>query len=1051
MSERLERVKLLYERALHLEPASHAEFLRRECGDDEELRRELEELLEWKASGSFLAEPIPRLLQRDDVPPEDTGAVGDRIGSYRLIERIASGGMGTVWRAVRADETFAKEVAIKLIKRGMDSEAIVQRFHRERRLLAQLDHPGIARILDGGASADGQPYMVMELVHGVAFDVGAPLLPLAARLELFAKVCDAVDAAHELGIVHRDLKPSNLLITPEGEPKLLDFGIAKLVREEGREATLLTRTAERLLTPRYAAPEQLRGGEVTTATDVYALGVLLYELLCGQSPYERTTTLRELESAICDGAPHRPSTRTRGTTRRSLRGDLDTIALRAMAKEPERRYPRAGALAADLRRHLRQEPIFARGDSWSYRATTFARRNRWTLAVFAAIVLALSVGLYVARREALFAERMRDLAERRAEAVEREAALSRLGAASEALEAQRDATARTFLEAVPTAHRHWEWQHLAARLDRSLVRSNDLRLAGKEKMQRVAWLPGDRRLAVAGQDGHVHLVDSATLLIERSLPGHRVAGYLVATPDGQRLAFCCGRDPITVLDVASGQIEVRLSGGEDEVRCLDVDPSSRYLVAGTSEGRVRIFDLQARALHASIELEKRSQIRAVSYAPSGRKIAVTCNRAYVHLLEIENMRWAQRFQHHESRAFCVAWSPDERLLATGSLDHSLRVIDATSGELQRESVRVKGEVWTCAFLPSGREVVAGGAHLVRANLVSWREDVAFCGSGPMALSRDGERLAVSSAEGLAIFDAHTQGLLRAHASKGWVRGLAVSPDGRLVAAIDRNEGGIYEHRGPTLVPVPRASFGGEFACFDHSGDRLVVLHRDGDAEIRTVADWSVSRRIPESAATFGVIQEPWLIMARDLDRKGLAIVDLGTDLPPRAFGSHEVLCLAVSRDGAKLASIAKVARRVPDIRMALQVWSLPEGGLLWSQELPRLAYAVAFAPDGTILVGGDGGLSVWSFGVSTPVREIPFEASISSFAYSPDGTRLSTNDSDGAVRLWDGASLRHLVELGRHETGGFRTAWSADGSLLVSGGKDGVCLAFDGPASSAPK
>ncbi len=339
-------------------------------------------------------------------------AAGGRVGPWRLLERLGAGGMGEVWLAERADGGFEQRAAVKLLKRGLDTDLVLARFERERAILARLQHPGIARLLDGGTSADGRPYFALEHVAGRPLTdyAAAQDLDVEARLELVLAVCNAVEYAHRNLVVHRDLKPSNILVTADGEPKLLDFGIAKLLADE--EDARLTHTGLKVLTPAYAAPEQAAGQPVTTATDVYGLGVVLYELLTGELPRGRQGGAPASDGAAGAGSVLRPSIAVRGTgsaaapaagprrerLARRLVGDLDTIVLRAMAPEPERRYGSVAALAEDLRRHLAGLPILARPESLRYRAGKFVRRHRAavvaaTLAVAALLaMLAVSIG-----------------------------------------------------------------------------------------------------------------------------------------------------------------------------------------------------------------------------------------------------------------------------------------------------------------------------------------------------------------------------------------------------------------------------------------------------------------------------------------------------------------------------------------------------------------------------------------------------------------------------------------------------------------------------------
>ncbi len=411
--ERWPDLEALLDHALDLPPDERAAFLEAVRADDPDLLEEVREVLRAGDRARTLLQDSGLLLrwqhELPEVPDDEDDLAGTTVGRYRLLEEIGRGGMGTVYHTERADGAFEQTVALKLVRRGMNSVAVVRRFRHERQVLAGLDHPHVARLLDGGRSDDGRPYFVMELVRGEPITDWANRrrLGVAARLRLFGQICQAVAFAHRNLVVHRDLKPSNILITAEGHVKLLDFGIAKLLTPNVAEATL-TQTGGLMLTPQYAAPEQLRGEAVTTATDVYALGVLLYELLAGQPPYRlATSSPAEWERVVGEVQPPRPSAAvtpeapaTHGLPpdrlKRRLRGDLDTICLKALRKEPERRYASAEALGEDLGRHLAGLPVEARRDTAGYRMRKFMRRHRGAVAASAAVVVAFLslVGFY---------------------------------------------------------------------------------------------------------------------------------------------------------------------------------------------------------------------------------------------------------------------------------------------------------------------------------------------------------------------------------------------------------------------------------------------------------------------------------------------------------------------------------------------------------------------------------------------------------------------------------------------------------------------------------
>lgn len=431
---------------MELERGQRTAYLQQISSSNPGLFHELESLLASRDSAetSFMnTVPAGRHTQWQFENPQAPGpAIYRRVGPYQIFREIGAGGMGEVYKAVRADE-YHKEVAIKLVRAGYDSDFVVARFRAERQILASLAHPNIAALLDGGTTDEGIPYFVMELVDGQPLPdyCDSRHLSVSDRLRLFLQVCSAVQHAHQRLIIHRDIKPGNILVTADGVPKLLDFGIAKILETDGGAATSDTMSMFRMLTPAYASPEQVRGEPITTASDVYSLGVVLYELLTGRSPYPTTTSgSHELGKAVCEWEPERPSVFVRrgfesnrltaGNTEqaaaldrppegsaeklsRRLRGDLDTIVLTALRKEPQRRYSSAEQLATDIRRHLESLPITARQDSITYLASKFIARHKVGVAAVVGIASALLIGLGLTLREAHNAREQQLRAERR--------------------------------------------------------------------------------------------------------------------------------------------------------------------------------------------------------------------------------------------------------------------------------------------------------------------------------------------------------------------------------------------------------------------------------------------------------------------------------------------------------------------------------------------------------------------------------------------------------------------------------------------------------------
>jgi serine/threonine-protein kinase len=405
--ENWQQIEELFHRALAQPPGERDAYLAAACSGDPDLYREVRSLLEAGGrADSFLdAAPVTRVA---DSSPR----IGDRFGAYEIQAEISRGGMGAVYLASRADRQYEKRVAIKLVRPGAGGEDLVRRFLHERQILAGLEHHHIATLLDGGVTPDGWPYLVMEYIEGEPVDryCEARRLAVEARLRLFLKICSAVHYAHQHLVVHRDLKPANILVTAEGEPKLLDFGIAKLLDRTRADQTV---TGLAPMTPLYASPEQVQGQAVSTATDVYALGVLLYQLLAGRLPYHLgdSPTPVEIARAILEQTPEKPSVAA-PALRRRLAGDLDNITLMALRKDPQRRYASVEQLAEDLRRHLAGWPVSARRDTVGYRTGKFVRRHKAGVSAAAAVMVALAGATVVSLRQAQVANRERAKAER---------------------------------------------------------------------------------------------------------------------------------------------------------------------------------------------------------------------------------------------------------------------------------------------------------------------------------------------------------------------------------------------------------------------------------------------------------------------------------------------------------------------------------------------------------------------------------------------------------------------------------------------------------------
>lgn len=441
--EQWQKLRQLFDAALDQTPGSRAAYLDQACSGDPELRAEVEALMQSHEQEDDFLESLT-LAGKELLASIETESLQEKsIGPYHILKTIGSGGMGSVFLAARSDDQYQKKVAIKLVRQGMGTADVLTRFRQERQILANLDHPNIAHLLDGGTTERGLPYLVMDYVDGIEIDKysDAQKLSTFERLKLFQTICSAVHYAHQNLVIHRDIKPGNILVTANGVPKLLDFGIAKVIHPDPYSEPTATASILRIMTPEYASPEQVRGQTITTASDIYSLGVVLYELLTGHRPYRMSRSSPvEIERAVCESEPAKPSTmilRTEevnasGKTiritpesvsearsdspqrlRQSLSGDLDNIVLRALQKDSNRRYASAEQFSEDIRRYMDGLPVIAQKDTLGYRLGKFVRRHKAGVAAASFIFLILIGGVFATAWEAHVAEQQRELAERR--------------------------------------------------------------------------------------------------------------------------------------------------------------------------------------------------------------------------------------------------------------------------------------------------------------------------------------------------------------------------------------------------------------------------------------------------------------------------------------------------------------------------------------------------------------------------------------------------------------------------------------------------------------
>jgi eukaryotic-like serine/threonine-protein kinase len=1032
MNERQQKVEELFQAALELDsPDERTDFLDRMCAGEPALRAEVEELLRAAEAAEAVFQPCERARAAERIKPAEPlqESSGSLIGRYKLLEEIGEGGMGVVYMAEQ-QEPVRRRVAFKIIKLGMDTRQVVARFEAERQALALMDHPNIAKVLDGGATDTGRPYFVMELVQGVPITRFCDENQLSSeeRLKLFIQVCHAVQHAHQKGIIHRDLKPTNVLVTLNDgvpHPMVIDFGVAKAINQKLTEKTLFTNFATMIGTPAYMSPEQAEMSklDVDTRSDIYSLGVLLYELLTGATPFPeerlRSAGYVEMQRIICEEKPLRPSTRITRTAEPKAKSslaprlsplatDLDWIVMKCLEKDRTRRYETANGLAEDLRRHLDNEPVLARPPSRLYEFRKSVQRHKVGFAATAAIILVLMAGVLASSWEASRATHAELVARQRAYASDMNLAKQaldegNLGGAIELLNRQRPKPGQQDL-------RGWEWRYLwrqtrsdatfticrikaevnslAASPDDTMLavgadheggvavwdlqtRNEVAHLATNEEEVCAAFSPTEPLLAFAGNRSPasrhpkttVHLWNTATRQMVTNWPLDRVCMGLAFSKDGRKLVTSTAYGHITLWRMPDGTLLTNYPSSQTSNVGTEFAATPDLGLAAYAMGsRIRVVDLRAGTNLWTKRAATNEAITALALSPDGKTLASGAGfgESDIRLWDVATRKEIGRLEGHTGWVSSLVFWPDGKKLASSSADQTIRIWDVASRKCLDVLRGHRDEVWRLGLLPDDKTLVSGGKD---GTVCFWDTST----NHPRNRS--------------ATIPANVWGWCFAADSQSV---LILNNQGQVA----RWSGADFQREEP-LLPLP-AGRNIMTAAFSEDGHFLAVGLTNG-----TVQVWDLEAKV----------------LWRQL-----------------TTSAGKIVPLIFQRDGKGLLTADPSLHR-------FQKWDLTTGLETWARtirwEIPR----GTISPDGWIGVGlsRDRGVVVNLTRPSETIRPLDILEG-SRVTFSPDEKRVAASSDLGYVRVWNTATWREEATLRGFLHAACSVAFSPEGKRLATGG-----------------